>query len=307
MVRTIAYFDLFDYPLTATEIWKFLYHPELPETERRLLKVSACLDQSEYLHSKLSVVEAFYCFKGRESIVAERKRRNNRVDHQMRKVMRMVHWLRIFPWIKMIAIISSLPLGNVKQGSDIDLFIVSKKDSIWVTRLFTAGFLKLLRQRPDESRTKDRFCLSFFITEDALGIDHAAFGPDDIAFQYYIQSCMPLYDPDHIYPKFLDANQWLSKYLPNARFQQLPPHLVERPRWLRMVHRSIDIITWPFFNGLFSDWYCNLQLRILPQRLKTIANIDSRVIISDQMLKFHDKDNRHELLKQWRTRVQSYA
>jgi hypothetical protein len=48
-------------------------------------------------------------------------------------------------------------------------------------------------------------------------------------------------------------------------------------------------------------------LRILPERLKTMANIDSRVIISDQMLKFHDKDNRHEILKKWRERSMRYA
>lgn len=303
ILRTVLYFDIFEYPLTATEIWKYLYRPELPESERDLMTIIEVLQRSDYLRERLTLVEGFYCRRGRESIIPERKRKNDRVDHQMRKTLRMVRWLRIFPWVRMIGIISSLPLGNVKQGSDIDLFIVAKKDTIWLTRLWVAGFLKILRQRPDTKEKKDRFCLSFFVTEDALDVSRASFGHDDIVFQYYILSIMPLYDPTRIYERFLEANAWLKKYVPNGFFPQIPVKQVGRPRWLALLHWFIDSATWPFFNGRLSDWYCNLQLRILPQNLKAIANIDTRVIISDQMLKFHDKDNRHQILKEWHERI----
>jgi hypothetical protein len=49
-----------------------------------------------------------------------------------------------------------------------------------------------------------------------------------------------------------------------------------------------------------------MQLRILPASLKSIANIDSRVIISDTMLKFHDKDTRHALKKKWLEKISAY-
>ncbi len=307
LLKTLAYFDMFEYPLTATELWKYLYHPELPAAERSLSRVIEALEQSERLRSQISVVEGFYCLKGREALIAERKRRNDRVDHQMRKAVRMVTWLRWFPWIRMIALISSLPMGNVKASSDIDLFIVAKKQYIWLTRLCAAGFLKVLRQRPDGDVSKDRFCLSFFVTEDALDLEPVSFGPDDIVFQYYVASILPIYDPDGLYSDLLKANRWLAKYLPNAQFEQQFVHEVFCPEWLWKVQSCIEFITWPFFNGYFDEWYCNLQLRILPERLKSIANIDSRVIISDQMLKFHDKDNRHEVVKKWHEHIRAYA
>ncbi len=307
IIKTLVYFDLLDYPLTATEVWKWLYRPEVPDDARTLFHVSDSLENSTRLQELVSRREGFYCLRGREDLIPERKRRNNRVDRQLRKTCRVVKLLRLFPSIRMIAIASSLSFGNVKETSDIDLFIVTKKNQIWMTRLFAAGSLKLLRQRPQPMPLPDRFCLSFFVSEDALNVEKAAFGSDDIVFQYYVQSFIPIYDPDGLYARFLKENAWYAKYLPNAYFEQGFLCEVGRPQWLVWWHRFFESISYPFFHGPLSDWYCNLQLKILPDRLKSIANIDSRVIISDQMLKFHDKDNRQELRHKWQERLAAYG
>ncbi|MBI4090530.1 MAG: hypothetical protein HY422_00735 [Candidatus Komeilibacteria bacterium] len=306
ILRTIVFFDLLNYPLTSTEVWRWLYRPAVPTQERTLGKVADALEHSEALSNHIGRVEGFYHLKGRESIVPERKRRNNRVDHQMRKTVRMTKLLRCVPWVRMIAAYSSLAIGNVKETSDIDLLIVARKNTIWLTRFFTVGILKILRKRPDARTTQDRFCLSFFITDDALNVERGAFGADDIGYQYYMLILLPIYDPDKLLPKFRRANPWLAQTFPNSPEADTFTFPVARPVWLLALHRSIDIITWPFFNGIFSDWYCNMQLRILPEKLKSIANIDSRVIISDTMLKFHDKDTRHELRKKWLEKCASY-
>ena len=307
IIKTLAYFDLFEYPLTATEVWKWLYRPEVSEEERSLFHIIKTLDTSTELQKYITLCEGFYCLQGCAHTIRERKRRNNRVDHQLRKTMRIVKLLRFIPSIRMIAIASSLPIGNVKETSDIDLFIITRRNQIWKTRLFASGSLKLLRQRPDKERTRDRFCLSFFVSDDKLNIEKAAFGNDDIVFQYYVQSFAPVYDPDKLYTKFFQENSWIAKHLPNAYFEQRLVNEVDRPLWLLFWHYFFNVITWPFFNGRMSDWYCNLQLKIMPESLKSIANIDSRVVISDQMLKFHDKDNRHEIHRMWLERTKQYG
>lgn len=306
ILRTLAFFDLLNYPLTSTEVWRWLYRPAVPPGERTLEKVADALEHSGALRPHTGRVEGFYHLKGRESIVPERKRRNNRVDHQIRKTIGMVRLLRFVPWVRMIATYSSLAIGNVKETSDIDLLIIAKKNTIWLTRFFTVGILKILHKRPDAMTTKDRFCLSFFITDDTLNVERGAFGPDDIGYQYYMLILLPIYDPDGLLPQFRHANPWIAQTFPNSPEADTFSFPVARPLWLAVLHRIIEVIIWPFFNGIFSDWYCNMQLRILPNNLKSIANIDSRVIISDTMLKFHDKDTRHELRKKWLEKCSSY-
>jgi len=33
---------------------------------------------------------------------------------------------------------------------------------------------------------------------------------------YWVAQLMPIYDPDQLYAKFIKANSWYLKYLPNA-------------------------------------------------------------------------------------------
>jgi hypothetical protein len=42
-----------------------------------------------------------------------------------------------------------------------------------------------------------------------------------------------------------------------------------------------------------------VQLKIMPSKLKQMANKDSRVIISNSILKFHENDRRVEYKKRW--------
>lgn len=304
--RTILYFDIHDYPLTAWEVWKWLYKPEGEEHERTLEHVEAALESSEVLQDHIERTEGFYHLIGRSELVPERKKRNNRVHRQLKKTERMVKLLRLFPSIRMIAIASSLATGNVHMSSDIDLVIVSKKNEIWLARLFAAGFLKLLKQRPSMRVTRDRFCLSFFVSEESLKIEHASFGSDDIVFHYYVNSFTPIYDPYGIHERMLKENIWLARYLPHAHVAHRLIHEVDLPQWIRWWHRIFEFVTYPLFHGFMSEWYRRFQLSILPPTLKSLANIDSRVIISDTMLKFHTKDNRRDLLKLWSERAARY-
>lgn len=306
ILRTIAYFDLFDYPLTATEVWKWLYKPDVPPGERDVLTVARILEESKALGAIIERTEGFYHMRGRGSLVLERKWRNNRVDAQLRKAVRMVKWLRLFPPVKMIALASSITTGNVTEHSDIDVVIVARAGQIWQARLFTVGLLKLLGLRPDEKVTKDRFCLTFFVDEETLTVSTAAFGSDDIVYHYYIQSITPLYDPDTLYPAWLAANQWLGTVLPNATFPQTSLREVNRPAWLRWWHRFFDTILWPILKGPLKEWVTGIQMRMFPPTLRQLANLDSRVIISNTLLKFHVHDNRKHIRKRWVDAVTQY-
>ena len=75
IIKTIAYFDIFDYPLTSWEIFVFLNSNsgyKYSEIIFGLLKID--------LDSKLDSKNGFYFLSGREAIV---KTRNSRCTHCM--------------------------------------------------------------------------------------------------------------------------------------------------------------------------------------------------------------------------------
>lgn len=306
IIKTICYFDLLDYPLTAVEVWRWLYvSPSAHQQRYSLTAVAEALEIDEKLHRTLSRREGFYCLRGREKIIPQRKIRNSAVDKQMKIAVFWTKVFRLIPWVEMVAVASSLPLGNVKETSDIDFFIICQKGHVWVTRFFLVGLLKLSHQRPGPKRTKNKICLSYYVTDQALSLQSAQLGHEDVVFAHYVAGFLPLYDQGGVYQRWYQDNSWYRESLPHMAEQATVLQLGV-PSWLRLWHRVARVIMILLYNSLTKDWYTAVQLRILPDRLKTLANIDSRVIITEDVLKFHDKDNRLQLKSQWHNKIKTH-
>gem|GEM_PF-687937 len=307
ILKTICYFDLLDYPLTSTEVWRWYYSNQSPQQNiPSLRQIATALETDPQLKTLLTRREGFYCLAGREKIIAQRKMRNCAVDQQMRIAFFWTKIFRLVPWVRLVAVASSLPLGNVKENSDIDFFIVCTKHHVWITRFLLVGLLKLSRQRPDARRTKNRICLSYYVTDEALSLQSAQLGHEDIAFTNYVAGFLPLYDAGGVYDQWYEINSWYRRSLPNMGKQGTALG-IDNPRWLSSWHQIFKILITPFYNAITRDWYTRMQLRILPASLKSLANIDGRVIITEDVLKFHDKDNRLQLKSQWQTNIKNLS
>lgn len=308
IVETVCYFDLQDYPLTAVEIWRWLYNP--PLTDNRpptLLEVDESLKKSQFLRELLDCFQGFYFLRGREQLVLQRKDRNLLADKKMKKAVKYVKLFRFFPTVRLIAVCSSLSAGNVKESSDIDMFIVAKNGTIWLTRFLLVTTLKILGQRPTLNQTKDKICLSYYVTVDSMDLEQSQAAQDDIVFTYYVDGFLPLYDPDGLYQQFYEINHWYRKRLPNSDWPNRTVLEIKNGRWSEFFQSVLEVVYWPLSNRLSRDWLCNLQLSIMPERLKSRANVDSNVIVTDRILKFHDKDNRVVMRQKWLNHVHQVA
>jgi len=140
VLNTIVYFDIFNFPLTSFEIWKNLYS----KTSCSLADVLDVLDNSELLKSKLGKEESFYFLKNREEII--NKRKNNYITsyNKYKKGIRFIKLISHFSCFKAVFVSNNLSIDNSKHESDIDLFIVSKKNRIWTSRFISAFLAKIL-------------------------------------------------------------------------------------------------------------------------------------------------------------------
>jgi len=340
--EVVAFFDLFDYPLTSYEIWQYLNVKcelsEVMEVLEPLLNsplgpsyassyAEAMADKkasedkkggelSEVIKSK----NGFYFLKGREKIIKTRLKRYNYTDQKMKRALRVTRLFKVIPWIKMAAVGNIIGAHNLKNVSDIDLFIISEKNRIWITRFFCVLITKLLGLRPKAGREQNKICLSFFISEEGMDLrglmlkEHfnkqrdcdiassanaeGALRNDtikkDIYFIYWLAGLVIIYDSNKVYEKFIRVNSWIKESLPNWQPAGLHYRRNAGKGRSRFYRDTVDML----IGGLESNLK-KYQLRKMPLELKGIMNKDTRVVVNDKVLKLHVKDRRGEYLNKF--------
>ncbi|MFA5947115.1 MAG: hypothetical protein WC813_03760 [Patescibacteria group bacterium] len=279
ILRTTAYFSYFSYPLTAFELWKWLLNPTLPYSYREVLEA---LQTSEFLEKKLSRASGFLGFGDVTSQINDRSRRLVNALQKYATVSKYLAYLSRLPAIQGVAVCNSLAFHHTTNESDIDLFIITKPGQTWTARFLAAVPLILFRRRPGEAKT-DPICLSFFASQSALKLADVRIGEQDPYLAFWSMTLMPLFDRSLWQRQFHEDNRWVGEYLPNA-------HGVKRARAFRVNERRLSLPS-----VLSEKLLKKVQEDRLPRHMRAMMNIDTRVIVTDDMLKFHDRDSREEI------------
>ncbi len=208
ILKTLIYADLFEYPLKAWEIHKWLVGKKssMIEVEKELIK----LIKSKKIQTK----KELYFLKRKEKLVAKRIRSQKVVSSFLRKVKLVSYLLRIIPTVKLIGVSGGLALDNVSKKDDIDLFIITKAGTLWFTRLMVLGVLDLISLRRKRSSSKreaaGKICVNILLDENNLEQKFK-----DIYIAHEILQMKILYQKDNVYSKFLEDNLWVFEFLPN--------------------------------------------------------------------------------------------
>ena len=210
ILETIIYYDLFDYPLTAVELWQWLW-----KYKCKLSELVFCLEKSEFLNRHIETKNGFYFLKGRKNLLSIRKIRRDYSIQKWKKALRAVSFLRFIPFLKGVILCNSIAHFNAKEDSDIDLFIIVKDKYLWLTRFLITISLHILKMRRHGDKINNRICLSFYITDNNLDLEELAY-KGDVHFYYWLLHFVPIFDVE-IYKEFLNKNKWLQKYIPRAK------------------------------------------------------------------------------------------
>lgn len=303
ILNTIIYFDLFDFPLTEQEIFQYLYTGGMEGGNYSLLEVAECLQTSENLKKIITPAArgGFYCLKNREEIIKIRLERYNIAAQKYKLALRAIRIFKFLPFLKLAAVCNSLSYFNARKESDIDLFIIASQGRLWLTRLVLIFIITILGLRPPREKAKDKICLSFYVAEDHLDLSDAKMGANDIYFNFWLATLQPVYLREDYFAKLISTNAWLKKYFPNWLPKQTGYRLrVEDSILNKAIYESKEY----FLQGKMGDWVeaktKAWQLKKMAPKKKDIAVLhDTRVIISDNMLKFHANDRRLEYLEKF--------
>jgi len=123
-------------------------------------------------------------------------------------VKRYISILKRCPFVQFVGVTGSSAMIGIRQNKDIDLCIVSKSGTIWITRFIAIVLAKMLKIHSNTG-----VCLNLFFDETDLRI------PDNKHNTYIAHELLqmrPVCDKKHIYEKFLNKNNWIFHYFPNA-------------------------------------------------------------------------------------------
>ncbi len=289
---TIAFFDIFDFPLTLREIHRYLLGVRTSEKE-----LFDFLEKEE----KVDFAEGYYFMKGRRGLVKVRRERLKIAHRYWHKVKTYLPWICLIPYVRMVAVCNTLAFDNPTKESDIDLFIITAKGRLFLVRTLTTILFSLLGVRRHNNKISERFCLSFFISEEALVLKNIQRGKGDIYFPYWFMTLKPLYGKK-MFEDFMTVNSWLRDYFPGGiLFDERKLWKERAPGFFAKLQEYIlNLGFGSFLEKRLEQWHIKRHKKNA-QHLGDLAS----VVVNGKMLKFHNIDRRDEFAQKFQERLAS--
>jgi hypothetical protein len=199
ILRTLAYADVFDYPLRPAEVHRYLVGVPASRED-----VNQAMRAGSLLRNHATQVYGYYTLRGREELVYRRWLRE-RVSMELWP--RAAHYGRLMaglPFVRMVAVTGALAMNNVAGRVDLDYLIVTEPGRLWLCRSLVILLVRWAGLRGMV------ICPNYFISENALSISTR-----NLYTAHELTQMVPL-SGLQVYRRMREANRWAQEYLPNA-------------------------------------------------------------------------------------------
>jgi hypothetical protein len=205
---------------------------------------------------------------------------NTHEKYLFEKTQKYIKYIAWIPGIEMIAVCNSLAFYATHEDSDIDLFIITEPQRLWIVRTCITCIFSLLGVWRKHEDIRGNFCLSFFITKEAMNLESIAI-EDDIYLLGWIKTLKPILNHNDTYNEFLEANrEWI---------QLAEEEKQDNLKYVEIIKNKI-----PKNNVLLNRIEQLLKTIFFPKTLRQYNKLGKPwwVILSEHILKFHDQDRR---------------
>lgn len=283
-VATVLYADIFDYPLTDEEGDRWMIAGDAFRTARHGLGM-----ERHKAGNRTYVVAP-----GRKHIIAIRQARMKIAEAKWRAVRRMITMFARIPTICLVGVTGGLAVENADAEDDIDIFIITDKRTLWITRCMVtiATDVMGIRRRPNESSVANKVCLNMFMARGALALPYS---DRDLFSAHEVLQMVPVWDRDGTYREFLLSNRWVEHFLPNAWKEKV----TNKRKGATSKDNQFALSAVCFLLSLFEPLAKILQLWYM-RRHKTTE------VIRPGMLRFHPRDARDWVKKRYALRLMRY-
>lgn len=284
ILQAICHFDALNYPLSPLEILNFC--------RIKLTLAEVIYELNELVSYGLISTRQGVYFLIDHGQFSEKRLTHYRLAQIKLKRARLFSKIFIhFPFVRAVALYSSLALKNSDADSDIDFFIIAKENRLWTARFFINSFIKITNQRPKGLKTRDKICISYLADENHLNLSASNAGLD--WFNAYSCGNFIFLSNDSGYKKkFFDQNRWISDMLPNFQSPTTADCYYPKRSGLKVRVWLENIL------GMIEEQrFINFQKRILPKKY-WLAYDGKKVIISDFQIKLHENSKKENCSKE---------
>lgn len=200
ILRTVAYFDLFDYPLTAKQIFQFLPQNSVSTDDvysavERLVKSNTLCTERGY----------FYLLSSEKNIVQQRVENERRAKRKLAVARFVAAFIKRFPYVRAVFLTGSLSKHVSPSASDIDFMIVTAEGRLWICRTLLTLFRRIFL-----FGSRKFFCTNYYVTEN--GYLHPK---RNIYTALEVVTTKAIWN-ESAFMKFQLINNWTKEFLPNC-------------------------------------------------------------------------------------------
>ncbi len=284
VLSSVLYADIFDYALTTSEIKTWLVFHKKRHFSRAFFDhvVVKSRDHIQYL-----------VLPKRHRLIHIRKKRFMYSQDKWKRAVCVARFLRMIPTVLLVGVTGALAMNNAKRDDDIDIYIVVSPQTLWVSRFFVTLLVELLgiRRRPNDLSPVNKVCLNMYVTSTALSIPAKE---RDLFTAHEVLQMVPLWDKSGMYKKFLLANNWVKKFLPNAWEEKSQSSKLKAQNY-NVKLKFFFIVKW-FSVIVLRFAFCVLRLLEKPSRIAQLWYMKKRrstEIVTDKVIRFHPRDARN--------------
>jgi len=228
---------MFDYPLKKREVYTFLAHKEDPQ--KFDLALQSLVDEMVIFK-----IGDFYSLFNNHLLAERRTRGNERAAIMLKKAEKAANLIAAFPFVKGVAVSGSLSKKFADEDADIDFFIITSADRLWIARTFLHVFKKITFL----FNLQDLFCMNYFIDErEPCILEKNIYTATEVA------TILPVCGIT-VFDKFYAANSWTKSFLPN-NYMHLSAAAEIRKTWLVSLTEKI-------FNNRAGNYLDNFLMKL---------------------------------------------
>ncbi len=283
----ICYFDVFKHPVKPQEVVQF--------TSFKITQALVNIILDELVAYRLIFVQDGFYFLDHANTALINKRSN--AEKRFYKKQKTICWfaglISVFPFVESVSISGSCSKGLLDEDGDVDYFIITTPQRVWLCRTLLIAFKKIFLLN-----SKKYFCVNYFVDTNNMEI------PDRNAFvATEIKTLMPLSNR-LVFEKFLKQNDWTNAFFPNKPdYNSL---LLHEPRPKKY---ALGWLEWLLNNRLgdaFDKWCFQLTLSAWEKKFPHFSRdeFDLNLRSKKNVSKHHPRGYQLKVLTEWSKKLE---
>ena len=281
-LEALAYFDVFDFPLTKHEILKYSRLPNIIELEKYI---------SQLLEREI-IFKLGDCY----AIRNEPKLVKNRVENATRafayhpQAKKKSKLISQFPYVKGVFISGSLSKGVMDKDGDIDFFIVTKANRLWVARTLLILYKKIFL-----FNSRKYFCINYLVDENSLEIEQK-----NRFTAVELLSLLPMVNTN-LHQDIIGNNDWVQSYF-SGNFHENPEAIELKSNTIKSL---LETVLNGFLGNKLDDFFMKITLKRWQQKFGHLTGKDFEIALrtNKKVSKHHPSNFQKRVLEAYDQRI----